>query len=223
MYDVGDDATATLTVTPYDDTTEAVAVATSPSGDEVSGGATTTDGGHTWTATLPLTEPGEWRLRWEVTGTGGGVQYDRIYAFTPASAEPAYATPSDLAAWLRAEPPATVDVLLPAAKRRLDWALIGAYYPVDDDGLPTDAAIAAALRDASCAQVAWWDEQGDTTGQGTGGDWADVSIGKLRLSRTATSSGSASSQTRQPQLAPEAARILQTAGLYPINGVWVWG
>lgn len=53
-------------------------------------------------------------------------------------------------------PPANSAVLCARASADVDHALVGAIYDTDDDLLPTDPAVAEALRDAVCAQVAAW-------------------------------------------------------------------
>lgn len=222
MPDVGEDATLTLTVSPHDGTTSASVGVVSPSGVESTLSATSSDGGATWTAYLPLTEAGGWQVRWEVTGQGSGVETDTVYAFGPVTGR-TYATLSDLASWLGEVPPGNAARLLLSATRRVDLALTGAWYPVDDDSMPTDSLVAAALRDAVCAQVAWWVETGDTTGSGAGAEWSSVSIGKLSLSRGGGGSGSRSaSATSGKRLAEDAIDILTVAGLLPIRTAW-WG
>lgn len=219
MPDVGEDATLTLTVNPHDGTTSASVAVVSPSGVESTLTPTSADGGATWTAFLPLSEAGAWQIVWTVTGQGAGVERDVVYAFGPVQGR-TYATLSDLAAWLGDVPPDNAARLLITATRRVDLALTGAWYPVDDDGMPTDPICIAALRDAVCAQVAWWVETGDSTGSGAGAEWADVTIGKLRLARTTGTSGAGA--TKPPRLAADALDILTVAGLLPIRTGW-WG
>ena len=43
--------------------------------------------------------------------------------------------------------------IMARASLAIDKALIGARYEVDEDGLPTDAILVEALRDATCAQA----------------------------------------------------------------------
>lgn len=131
----------------------------------------------------------------------------------------AYATLSDLTAWLGATPDDTANAtrLLTVASRRMDSVLIGAVYDVDDDGLPTDTDVAAVLRDAVCAQVEWWDETGDTSGTGAGGEWSSVSIGKVSLG---AGNGVAGTPTGR-RYAPEALEILRVAGLLPVSAYMV--
>lgn len=217
MPDVGDTATLTLTIDPADGTTLATVEATNPST-----GATTSpsvtldvaDGVGTATALLSLPAAGAWQVTWTVTGQGAGVENDVVYAFGPITGK-SYATLSELAAFLDSEPGATADRLLVKATRLIDLLTIGSVYDTDDDDLPTDATVAAAFRDAVCAQVAWWDEQGDTTGSGGATEWGDVMIGKVRLSRRVSQGAGGDATTVPNRLATEAVEILRVAGLLP--------
>ena len=80
----------------------------------------------------------------------------------------AYATIGELTArlpdGLTAPTGAEASRLLDEASAHIDTLLISATYDVDTDGDPTDAAIITALRDATCAQAAWWIETGDEQG-----------------------------------------------------------
>jgi hypothetical protein len=99
MPDLGDLATATLEVDPFDVTTDAELVAHAPDGTTPAVGTPSTeDDGHTWEATVIYDQVGWWLLAWEVTGTGAGVQHQRVYVSpTPAAGgPPPYATVEDL-------------------------------------------------------------------------------------------------------------------------------
>jgi hypothetical protein len=99
---------------------------------------------------------------------------------------------------------------LTRASERIDLALISSVYDVDDDGLPTDAEVIAAMRDATCAQALWFMETGDETG--AAGQYQTVSIGSVNLGR----GNSGMSQSRGGQdLAPQADTHLRLAGLLP--------
>lgn len=127
-----------------------------------------------------------------------------------------YATVEDLVAWLPADALSggDTDRLLLAASRRVD-AAVRAPYATDDDDLPTDDRVAAALRDATCAQVEFWLEVGEA---------ADVD----GLAGT-TYSVPGYSGTRTPKLGPRALDALTSAGLTQIGGTrnghhggWWW-
>ena len=84
-------------------------------------------------------------------------------------AAPVYATVDDLAAapWSLDPAPASAERLLATASRLVRRATMLARYPVTDDGLPRDADLADALRDATCAQVVAW--AATSVDPGTGG------------------------------------------------------
>lgn len=125
----------------------------------------------------------------------------------------AYATVDELGMYLGGDYPAgNAELLLDRASRRVDVLLVGARYPVDTAGLPTLAEHVTALRDATCAQVAWWDERGDLTGSGIADEYSSVSIGNVSLSRRGGQDSGG-----QSRYAPEALDYLHTAGLLPIR------
>ncbi|MGE9695919.1 hypothetical protein [Streptomyces sp. CH6] len=121
-----------------------------------------------------------------------------------------YATPDQLAAWTGEAAPADAERLLARASEDVDDALLSAIYATDAEGRPTDPAVAAALADATCAQVEYQLATGDD-GTGAGGRWGSVSIGPVSLSdpRDAPRAGG------ELDLAPRAYRVLRRAGLTP--------
>ncbi len=135
-----------------------------------------------------------------------------------------YASSGDYAHYTGQEAPADLDRrLLVRASRRIDRALIGAVYTIDDRGMPTDHRLREVLREATCAQAAWWWAKGDHTGDGivtAPTEWDEVSIGDVRLRRnsgtSAASSGTGGAKSRE-ELAPDAADILHTSGIYPVH------
>jgi hypothetical protein len=78
MPDVGDTATATLTVTPFDETTDAALHVTAPDATTSDPTPATADSGATWTATVTYDQAGWWLLTWTVTGTGAGVEHQKV-------------------------------------------------------------------------------------------------------------------------------------------------
>jgi hypothetical protein len=124
-----------------------------------------------------------------------------------------YATRTDLVAYAPADvtvpddPEATR--LLTRASAHVDrYGLLTAVYDVDTGGLPTDTALAEAIKLATCAQAVYWLATGDETGAAA--QWGSVGIGSVNLSRgsngTAGKSGSAATQ-----LAPQADTELRVA------------
>lgn len=77
-YDVGNTATLRLNVDPFDGTTDADVQVTSPSGVVSNPTATTGNGGNDWLAHVVLDEPGQWVVKWTVTGSGVGVKFETI-------------------------------------------------------------------------------------------------------------------------------------------------
>lgn len=74
----------------------------------------------------------------------------------------AYATLSDLAAYLDDELPPDSQRMLTRAQEVIDAACISAMYAIDAAGEnPTDATVIAALNKATLAQVEWWIANGD--------------------------------------------------------------
>jgi hypothetical protein len=97
MPDLGDAATATLTVSPFDGTTAAALTVSAPDGTETEPSASTADSGATWTATVTYDQAGWWLLSWEVTGTGAGVEHQKVFvSATPTSGGPAVYTTLEL-------------------------------------------------------------------------------------------------------------------------------
>ncbi|HEX5561804.1 MAG TPA: hypothetical protein VFX52_09185, partial [Nocardioidaceae bacterium] len=202
MPDVGDLVTARLAVDPADQTTQAVLEVTRPDGTTVSPVVTAADSGAVWTAPVIYTMAGVWRLSWTVTGTGAGVQHELVsVAPAPGAGGRVYATTTDLANYLQAAPPLDSQHMLEGASRMLDARVLRwCRYDVDTDGKPTHPKVAAAIGRAVCAQVAWWDEVGDSRGA-AGVGYGNVSIGSVNLGRSVTAVTGEDSAARQ--IAPQ--------------------
>jgi hypothetical protein len=124
-----------------------------------------------------------------------------------------YATADDMAAYTGTTAPADADALLAKASRMLDSSVFRlCWYQADSDGLPTNDLVTAAFRDAVCAQAAWWDELGDSTGA-MGAGWGSVQIGSVNLSRSVTNVSADASPARQ--IAPEVWDVLRSPDLTP--------
>lgn len=79
-----------------------------------------------------------------------------------------YATADDLTAWTTAAPD-NVDPLLRMASGMVRHQTRAARYYVDPAGKPSDLDILHAMRDATCAQVAFWvSAEIDPTSAGVG-------------------------------------------------------
>jgi len=119
-----------------------------------------------------------------------------------------YATTADLDAFLGAAGPADADRLLLRASELLDAVVVAAFEVDADTELPTDTDIAAALRDAACAQVEQWVEVGEAN-----------AIDGLHGTSFALSGYSG---RRAPRLAPRARDILHAAGLLTYDPGATW-
>ncbi|MFI6909883.1 hypothetical protein ACIBKY_52085 [Nonomuraea sp. NPDC050394] len=126
----------------------------------------------------------------------------------------AYATSSDYQTYTGQTPPEGIALLLTRASREVDTVLLSSVYPVDEDGLPTEAAHITAVMEATCEQVAAWVEEGET-GTGTSGKWDDVRIGSVQLASRGRGSqaGAGGGGSAAARLAPQAWEVLQLAGL----------
>lgn len=140
----------------------------------------------------------------------------------------AYATTQDLAGVLDYTPN-NAQVLLDRASRQIDRAIQCAVYNVDGNGMPTDAAVITALKDATCEQVAYMLEVGNTAGIAHGlkaGVPSGASAGTVELSRGPSTGGASADQ---PWLAEQAEIILRQAGLLgqepqtsDFHSIWIW-
>jgi hypothetical protein len=125
-----------------------------------------------------------------------------------------YATPAELANWLPAEKLEEVgegdaDRLLARATDLIDSKVVFPYRVDDMTKLPVDAGVAAAMRDACCAQVEFWIEVGEENDiDGLAGTPVNVA---------------GYSGRRPPTLGPRALQILRNAGLFaPYDGTVNW-
>lgn len=185
MPDVGDLVTATLLVSPFDDTTAATLMVHKPDGSTAAPVATTLDGGNTWSAPVAYDTAGTWYFKWVVTGMGASVEWEEIGVAPPPTYENpdvrVYATTTDLANFLRAAPPIGAQNMLIDASWALARALLTSVYATDEDGFPSDTKQREACTIAVCAIVEWWGETGDVLG--TSGDWASAGAGNVNITK----------------------------------------
>ena len=78
-----------------------------------------------------------------------------------------YATAADVLEWTGQAPPDNVVPLIRSASALVEEATMLAVYAVDSEGMPRHAGHAAAFRDATCEQVAFWaaNDLDPTTGE----------------------------------------------------------
>jgi hypothetical protein len=110
-----------------------------------------------------------------------------------------YATPEQYEAWSGLVAPLNAERLLTRASELLDATATAPFIVSDTTGLPEDVDEAAALRDATCAQVRFWVETGEEH---------DID----GLAGSAVSVGGVTGR-RPPVIAPQALRLLRMAML----------
>lgn len=71
-----------------------------------------------------------------------------------------YATPADLQEWTGQAPPENAVPLLRSASAMVEEVTMLAVYSVDSTGAPRNSEVAAAFRDATCEQAAYWAANG---------------------------------------------------------------
>ena len=125
----------------------------------------------------------------------------------------AYATEAEYITWSGDATASIGQSLLVRASLVIDSVLIGTVYDTNSSSLPTNPDIIEALSDAVCAQIQWWDEQGDTTGSGATSQFQGASIGSASYTKGYSAAGSSAGNTSP--LAPMAYRTLNVAGLLP--------
>ena len=163
-WDTGDLATLTLTVQPSDPTTVATVTVTDPDGATSEPRPSPVPGTDRsqWEARVRLTGPGLWVAVWSVQGVGAGSE-THLLAVRPAPGSArTYATTGDLATFTGEAPPSNAPGLLVRATRLIDEIMVGAVWESAEgtDNLPADPEVAAAYRDAVCAQAGAWIEAG---------------------------------------------------------------
>lgn len=169
--------------------------------------------GYAWTPAKDLTV-GDYLATWTGTKDGAAVSAAETLTVTAPTIGRVYATVADFEAYPGGASPAPTETAtrLVQASRMLDRQVLRCcMYDVDSTtGMPTHPTVIAALRDAVCAQAAWWDAVGDPTGADAVG-WGSVSIGSVSLGRSVTAVTGEDAPARQ--LAPAAWDALQNPDL----------
>ena len=117
-----------------------------------------------------------------------------------------YATPTEFSIWdADTEYTTPGNGVLRRASGVIDTLTRHSYFVANAAGTPTDTDVLDVFRDATCAQVAYWEETGDITGaEAQGGSF---SIGSVKIGAAGDTS------SKQSRIAPEAVQILVNAGL----------
>lgn len=134
-----------------------------------------------------------------------------------------YADSADLAAYTGVAAPANATQLLRFASMLVRRVTSQAFYAVDETGLPTDADVLTAFRDATCAQANAWSLNGIDPAAGVagvGGVVVKKSLGSASVDY-AVDSSVAAEQARLAGggLTLEAMLILRNYGLLANNVV----
>lgn len=212
--------TVTLELEVFGPDTEAALTVIRPDGSSGTAETAAVSGSNnkTWRARVAYPIPGVYTFDWLVSGAGEGRPEKRYrVSVGPAAAgvDPrhTYATSYDLATYLADAPPLDSDRLLRDASAAVDDMLLCAVYPIDEDEMPTDPAVAAAMRDATCAVAKWRIASGyDET---AGAEITSASIAGVSLGFKAGSDGAA-----RDGYGNEARQILREAGLIGASGPW---
>lgn len=131
-----------------------------------------------------------------------------------------YATAAELITWLGGPAPANATTLLRSASLLVRGATVASIYGTDTAGLPTDATVRQAFKDATCAQAAMWSAAGiDPAGGGVASS-APVRSKKLGsgsvdydTSVNASVTAFTAKQAATTSLCAEAWLLLKQAGL----------
>lgn len=126
---------------------------------------------------------------------------------------PVYATQADYEAspYGATPAPADIDNRLAVASDDIDELVFSAVYDVDEDDLPTDADVLAALKKATIAQAKFTKDRDDESGAGQVA--TEVAIGTARI-KYGSSSGQGDG-SGSGRFSPRALTILRNAGVIP--------
>jgi hypothetical protein len=205
----------TITITPNGSATPVLG--------PTSAGVVPADSSHYSYQWIPATTmaPGDYTVLWSATGTPGTVTYTQavtVAAFPAALPAPGvYASISQYRSWSgdQFSPDDLVTIALRRGTEVIDRALIGAVYATDADGMPTDAGVLNVFMRATCAQAQFILANNDFANVKS--QYSSTSMGGVSQSRAA------SAQNQMfPPLAPQAAAILQVAGVVPSAPLINW-
>ena len=115
-----------------------------------------------------------------------------------------YATSSDYTTYAGGVAPSDITRLLLRASELIDSKVTTSFLVNTGTSLPSDATVAAALRDATCAQVEFWQEVSE------GNDIDGLAGTQITVSGF--------TGKRAPRLAPRALDILRQYGLIGASG-----
>lgn len=126
-----------------------------------------------------------------------------------------YATTAQLTTWLGVASPSNATSLLRSASILVRRATLTAVYDIATGGMPTDADLVAALKDATCSQAATWIALAIDPAQGVAGAGKVVaakSIGSASVTYATVNAAQAMADASE-FLSQEAWLILSDVGL----------
>jgi hypothetical protein len=178
---------------------------------------------YTWNVPA-ATATGDYLVTW--TGTGGAdgstvltyTQSLTVAAITPGLPAPGqYATPAQYMAWSgdTSTPYQMILTNLQRASEDIDLALIGAVYPVNASGQPTDALVIDVLMRACCAQCQFLVADNDPAGIKR--MYTQTNIGGVLATRSP-----ARTALDMPPLCARALSILHVSGVVPSAALINW-
>lgn len=129
-----------------------------------------------------------------------------------------YATGPDLQTWTGATAPSNADQLLRSASILVRQATKTARYDTDSAGLPTDATVAEAFKDATCAHAAAMAAAKVNPAAGgtlQAGVAASKKVGSAAVDYADAGAATAAKRALLTSLCPDAQAILEQAGLVP--------
>lgn len=126
-----------------------------------------------------------------------------------------YATPTQFVDYTHQPGPDNLEVLLREASILVAEACLADVYDTTPDGLPTHAWKLGALRDATCAQAAFWAQHDIDPTAGRAGLAEVVTASSIDGASVSTNAGDleAAKAESVDGLIPSALRILRVAGL----------
>jgi hypothetical protein len=175
---------------------------------------------YTWSC-LASTVPGDYLVTWTGTVAGTLLTYAQsvtVAAIPPSTPAPGqYATVQQYQAWSgdASTPASMVSVKLMRASEDIDSYLIAAVYPVNANGMPTDAMAIDAFMRACCAQAQFLIADNDDAGVKR--QYMTTSVSGVSATRVA-----AMTAMSLPPLSSRAASILHTAGVLPNAVLVAW-
>jgi hypothetical protein len=169
------------------------------------------------------TVPGDYEVTWTGTRTSDSAAVSLAQVVTVAAvpdAAPATGVYASVAQYQARTgdsftPAPMVAARLQLATEQIDRAVIGAVYATDADGMPLDAGLADVLMRATIEQCRYLNADNDDSHLKR--EFSAMNVGGVSWTRTPSMQG-----LSMPPLAPQAAVILQNAGVLSVAPLIGW-